>query len=68
MISELSKKALKSIPAILSISDTAATLKCSKATIRRLIKRGQLKAFSTPEGWMIYRGDLINYLSKHSNL
>ncbi|WP_369695320.1 helix-turn-helix domain-containing protein [Gracilinema caldarium] len=68
MISEQSKKALKTIPAILSIGDTAATLKCSRATIRRLIKRGDLKAFFTPEGWMVYRGDLINYLSNHSNL
>ena len=68
MLSNQSLKALKTIPPILSIGDVSAILKCSKITIRRLIWKGQLKAFMTDEGWMIYRGDLISYLSKHSNL
>lgn len=68
MLSEQSAKLLNTLPAILSIGDLAVILKCSKTTIRRLIWNGQLKAFITNEGWMIYRGDLILYLSKHSNL
>lgn len=68
MISDQSKKVLKTLPLILSISDSAAILKCSKSTIRRLIKKGKIDAFFTEEGWMIYRGDLTKYLSKHSNL
>lgn len=68
MLSEQSIKMLNNLPALLSISDMAAVFKCSTVTIRRLIKKGHLKAFRTEEGWMIYRGDLIKYLSKQSNL
>jgi hypothetical protein len=68
MLSEQSLNALNNLPAVLSIGDLATILKCSKVTIRRLIWKGQLTAFYTDEGWMIYRGDFISYLSKHSNL
>jgi|UniRef100_A0A7C3EAZ6 excisionase family DNA binding protein len=68
MLSDQSLKALNTLPAVLSIGDLAVILKCSRVTIRRLIHKGRLTAFFTDEGWMIYRGDLISYLSKHSNL
>jgi len=69
MLSDQSIKMLKdSLPILLSISDVAIFFKCSNSTIRRQIWNKRLKAFKTNEGWMIYKDDLISYLSKYSNL
>lgn len=57
----------KTLPAIMTIKDLAAFLRCSEITIRRMIWEKQIRAYMADGEWNIARPDLFEYLRKHSN-
>jgi excisionase family DNA binding protein len=69
MLSDTLKEKLKSLPAILSIRETAAIFSVAYLTIYRQICSGKLPAWKDNESrWCIARADLIKFCSENSNL
>jgi excisionase family DNA binding protein len=65
----LKEKIEESLPAILSIQETADFFSVAYLTVYRLIRMGKLPAWKDDEGnWCIARSDLITFCSKNSNL
>ena len=69
MLSNTLKEKIGSLPAILSIRETADFFSTAYLTVYRQIRRGKLPAWKDGEGnWCIARGDLMTFCSKNSNL
>jgi len=69
MISDSLKERIESLPAILSIRETADFFSVAYLTVYRLIRRGKLPAWKDDEGsWCVARCDLMAFCSKNSNL
>jgi len=68
MISDSLKERIESLPAILSIRETADFFSVAYLTVYRLIHREELPAWKDDEGnWCIARRDLLKFCSKNSN-
>ena len=72
MLGELTRNELtKNLPAIMTINDISAFLRCSSLTVRRLIKDGELEAYKLGEEhnrWNINRRDFLRFLSRNGNM
>lgn len=69
MLSDTLKEKLKSLPAILSIRETAEVFSVAYLTIYKLIRAGKLPAWKDDEGsWCVARSDLIEFCSQNSTL
>jgi len=69
MISDSLKERIESLPAILSIRETADFFSVAYLTVYRLIHRKKLSAWKDNEGnWCVARSDLLKFCSKNSNL
>ncbi|MDR1839274.1 MAG: helix-turn-helix domain-containing protein [Treponema sp.] len=69
MLSDTLKEKIESLPAILSIRETADFFSVAYLTIYRLIRMEKLPAWKDDEGnWCIARSDLLKFCSKNSNL
>ncbi|MDR2924273.1 MAG: excisionase family DNA-binding protein [Treponema sp.] len=69
MLSDSLKLKIESLPAILSIRETANFFSVSYLTVYRLIFSGRLPAWKDDEGrWCVARSDLMRFCSKNSNL
>ncbi len=68
MISSTLLKKIETLPAILSIKETADFFSVRYLTIYRLITRGNLPAYKDEDGrWCVNRIDLKSYCSRNSN-
>jgi len=69
MLSDILKKKIENLPAILSIRETADIFSVVPLTIYRLIYSKKLPAWKDEDGeWCIARADLITFCSQNSNL
>ncbi|MDR0497953.1 MAG: excisionase family DNA-binding protein [Treponema sp.] len=69
MLSNILKKKIGRLPAILSIKETAAFFSIHYLTVYRMIRSGELPAWKDEDGnWCVLRADLKTYCSKQSNL
>ncbi|MDR1858858.1 MAG: helix-turn-helix domain-containing protein [Treponema sp.] len=69
MISSTLKEKIESLPAILSIQETADFFSTQPLTVYRLIYREKLPAWKDDEGnWCVARYDLERFCSNNSNL
>jgi hypothetical protein len=69
MISSTLKEKIESLPAILSIQETADFFSTQPITVYRLIYKRKLPAWKDNEGnWCVARCDLDRFCSKNSNL
>jgi len=69
MLSDTLKEEIGSLPAILSIRETADFFSTAYLTVYRLIHRGKLPAWKDDEGnWCVARSDLLKFCSSSSNL
>jgi excisionase family DNA binding protein len=69
MLSDILKEKIETLPAILSIRETADIFSVAYLTIYRQIFSGKLPAWKDEDGnWCIARSDLIKFCSENSNL
>jgi len=69
MLSDSLKEKIETLPAILSIRETADIFSVQNLTIYRQIHARRLPAWKDDEGnWCIARSELIEFCSKNSNL
>jgi excisionase family DNA binding protein len=69
MLSDTTKQAIKNLPVILSIRETAALFSVSYLSVYRLVQAKKIDAYKDDEGnWCILRGDLEKFCSKNCNL
>jgi excisionase family DNA binding protein len=69
MLSGTLKERIETLPAILSIRETAGFFSVAYLTVYRQIHSGKLPAWKDGEGrWCIARADLIKFCSRNSNL
>jgi len=63
------KQAIKALPAILSIQETADFFMVAYLTVYRLVRRKEIEAYKDDEGnWCILRNALLKFCSKNCNL
>ena len=69
MLNDILQKKIESLPAILSIQETADFFSAAYLTVYRQIRAGKLPAWKDSEGnWCIARGDLEEFCFQDQDL